>query len=125
VFTSILRQGRMAMVLVTASQVGFLDAFVDFNANGSCGDDGEKIFDSVPVAVGRYQCDAYNATPGGTVTFAHSTRTGSWPLPQCSSPNNGACAEAGNETSCRRVTCDASGSRNKLRHSDGLSLCNQ
>jgi hypothetical protein len=141
VFTSILRQGRMASVQVTASEAGYLDAFADFNANGSFAEDGEKIFDRVPVTagvhqleflipedaasaetfarfrissagglsfdgpaadgevedyritiglwavcapldLGEYRCDAYNATPGGMVTFGHSLQLGSWPLPE-------------------------------------------
>jgi hypothetical protein len=53
VFESILRQGQMATVRVTASQAGLLDAFLDFNADGDFADDGEKIFDSVPVSAGE------------------------------------------------------------------------
>ncbi|MCY2990593.1 MAG: dockerin type I domain-containing protein, partial [Planctomycetota bacterium] len=33
------------------------------------------------LAVGRYQCDVVNATPGGVVTFAYGTVAGATPLP--------------------------------------------
>lgn len=43
--------GRSAAVVVTASGTGRLDAWVDFNRNGTF-DAGEKIADSLPVAAG-------------------------------------------------------------------------
>jgi len=51
-FTSILRQGQTTTLDVEASIDGQLDAFVDFNANGSFADPGEKIFDDVSVVAG-------------------------------------------------------------------------
>ncbi len=140
-FTSVLRQGQMATVQVTASMPGLLDAFVDFHGNGTFAGPGDKIFDSVPLAAGvnqlqfpipadavsgptyarfrissagglsfdgpaadgevedyriviglwgdytqlaagRYLCRAYNATPGGVVTFVYGTQTGTMPVPE-------------------------------------------
>ena len=51
-FTSLLVQGSMASVTVTASMQGQLDAWVDFNADGDWNDAGEQIFAGVVLSVG-------------------------------------------------------------------------
>jgi Tol biopolymer transport system component len=68
-FTSVLRPGQTATVLVSASQAGGkLQAFLDFNADGDFSDPGEKIFDSVPLTAGDNElrfavpADAVSAT---------------------------------------------------------------
>jgi len=52
VFTSPLIPGFTAFIDVTASGPGTLDAWIDFNANGSWADPGEQIFLSVPLGPG-------------------------------------------------------------------------
>ena len=58
-----------ASVLVSASQVGRLDAWIDFNQNGDWDDAGEQIFNAVDVAAGlnllSFTVPA-GATPGAT-----------------------------------------------------------
>ncbi|MBL9127316.1 MAG: IgGFc-binding protein, partial [Verrucomicrobiales bacterium] len=51
-FQGTLVAGQSAKVVVTASQTGRLDAWVDFDGNRSWGDPGEQIFQSVVVAAG-------------------------------------------------------------------------
>ncbi|MCK5839169.1 MAG: exo-alpha-sialidase, partial [Bacteroidales bacterium] len=43
-FTSLLTPGSLASVFITASVSGFLNAWIDFNFNGSWADPGEQIF---------------------------------------------------------------------------------
>src|SRR3954465_10517689 len=45
--------GTQATASIVASAPGKLDAFIDFNGNGSFADAGEKIFNSVPVSAGN------------------------------------------------------------------------
>jgi hypothetical protein len=45
--------GVSASLQVTASQVGKLDAWIDFNRDGDWADEGEKILDSVDVIMGE------------------------------------------------------------------------
>jgi hypothetical protein len=47
-----LTAGRIALVRVTASAAGFLDAFVDFNRDGDWRDANEKIFDRRALVAG-------------------------------------------------------------------------
>ena len=51
-FMSPLLLGQMATVAVTASTNGFIDAWIDFNANGSWIESGEQILISRPVSAG-------------------------------------------------------------------------
>ncbi len=73
VFTSILVPGTMASVTVTASAVGgLLDAWIDFNNNGSWLDAGEQIFMNQPLAAGPNPL-VFPVPPGaalGPQTFA-------------------------------------------------------
>ena len=52
VFNSEIIPGSMASVTVTASVAGKLDAWIDFNDNGTWNDPGEEIFTDVPLAAG-------------------------------------------------------------------------
>lgn len=52
VFTGGIAPGASTPVSVTASAAGFLDAWVDFNADGDWEDPGERIFASEPLAAG-------------------------------------------------------------------------
>ncbi len=52
VFTSPLIPGLLATVDVTASAPGLLNAWLDFNTNGSWGDTDEQIFQDVPLVAG-------------------------------------------------------------------------
>lgn len=52
VFTSLLTPGMLATVDVTASMAGVLDAWVDFDADGSWLEPGDQIFLSQPLAAG-------------------------------------------------------------------------
>jgi uncharacterized repeat protein (TIGR01451 family)/CSLREA domain-containing protein len=52
VFTSTVLTGLTASVEVTASAVGLLNAWVDFNADGDWLDAGEQIFSDEPLAAG-------------------------------------------------------------------------
>jgi arylsulfatase A-like enzyme len=45
-------EGSTVTVTVTASQAGYLDAWIDYNGNGSWDDAGEKVFDSVHLSGG-------------------------------------------------------------------------
>jgi hypothetical protein len=51
-FTSVLRPGDPATVDVVVTGQGLLDAWIDFNKNGSWSDTGEQIFTSVAVVAG-------------------------------------------------------------------------
>lgn len=51
-FTSSLTAGNPVTVQVTASKSGFLNAWIDFNADGDWGDTGEQIFTDVQLAAG-------------------------------------------------------------------------
>ena len=51
-FTSPLIVGHSATVQVTASAPGKLDAWIDFNGNGSWADPGDQVFASFPLAAG-------------------------------------------------------------------------
>ncbi|MBW2272402.1 MAG: hypothetical protein JRG96_03965 [Deltaproteobacteria bacterium] len=57
VFASELLQGEVALVDVTASGATLLDAWIDFDANGSWEDAGEQIFTSEPLAAGVNSLD--------------------------------------------------------------------
>jgi len=52
VFTSLLIPGQLAIVNVTANAQGFLDAWVDFNGDGSWADAGDQIFAVRPLVIG-------------------------------------------------------------------------
>lgn len=52
VFTSTIDPGQAATVDVLASMPGFLDAWIDFDGNGSWSDPGEQVFLSQPVVAG-------------------------------------------------------------------------
>src|SRR5207247_3300072 len=52
VFTTPLLLGHHAIVAVTASTAGFIDAWIDFDANGSWSESGEQIFTSSAVTAG-------------------------------------------------------------------------
>ena len=52
VFTSRLMPGRAATVDVTASVAGFLNAWIDFNADGDWADPGEQVFTNQPLTGG-------------------------------------------------------------------------
>jgi len=51
-FLTPLSVGHTAQIEVTASSTGFLDAWIDFNADGDWTDTGEQIFSSEPLAAG-------------------------------------------------------------------------
>ncbi|MFO1502083.1 MAG: tandem-95 repeat protein [Verrucomicrobiota bacterium] len=51
-FVSALTAGKAAQIVVTASQPGRLDAWIDFNRNRSWADPGEQIFASAALAAG-------------------------------------------------------------------------
>jgi len=52
VFTSALTPGQQATITVTASQIGKLDAWLDFNSDGDWADAGEQIFASQSLSAG-------------------------------------------------------------------------
>jgi PKD repeat protein len=52
VFTTALIKGQSADVTVTASDTGYLDAWMDFNADGDWADAGEQIFTSESLSAG-------------------------------------------------------------------------
>ncbi|MBI4579424.1 MAG: hypothetical protein HY718_06955 [Planctomycetes bacterium] len=52
VFLTSIARGKTVKVDVTASAPGMLDAWMDFNRNGSWADAGEQIFASTPLAAG-------------------------------------------------------------------------
>ncbi|MBI4327315.1 MAG: HYR domain-containing protein [Chloroflexi bacterium] len=51
-FTSPLAPGQVATVEVIVSGAGRLDAWIDFNGNGSWSDEGDQIFTNAPVSLG-------------------------------------------------------------------------
>jgi hypothetical protein len=65
-FTSILRQDSTATIDVVAPEGGHLDAFVDFDGNGSFADPGEKIFDGVPLMPGTVPL-GFSIPPGAVL----------------------------------------------------------
>jgi hypothetical protein len=71
VFMTAMVPGQVATVRVTASGRGRLDAWIDFNANGSWADTGEKIFNSVLIDAGDTLLD-FTVPPNAAVqtTFA-------------------------------------------------------
>ncbi len=73
--------GQSVPIQITASTAGFIDAWVDFNADGDWADPGEQIFASTPVVAGvnnltiNVPADAV-ATPGTFARFRFSTAGG-------------------------------------------------
>ena len=68
-FTTPVKVGTMASVSVVASGPGKLDAWVDFNADGSWSQAGDQIFTSKPLATGANVISfavPATATPGAT-----------------------------------------------------------
>ncbi|TET40931.1 MAG: PKD domain-containing protein, partial [Dehalococcoidia bacterium] len=68
VFTALIK-GQSADVAVTASDAGYLDAWVDFNADGDWGDGGEQIFISESLSAGPNDLSfdvPFSATAGQT-----------------------------------------------------------
>lgn len=72
VFGGVLTAGAATPVTVTASQPGFLDAWVDFNDDGDWADPGEQVFASRPLSAGANALSI--SVPAGTLftpqTFA-------------------------------------------------------
>jgi hypothetical protein len=79
VFTTLLMPNCPALVKVTASVAGFIDAWIDYNADGSF----EQIFNSQPVSAGDNDLGFWvppGATPGITFSrFRFSTTGGLGP----------------------------------------------
>ncbi|MEM7352349.1 MAG: GEVED domain-containing protein [Acidobacteriota bacterium] len=71
-FTSPIDPGQMATLTITASGVGLLDAWIDFNLDGDWGEANEQIFTSEPLVAGAN--NLMFAVPAGAVpnvsTFA-------------------------------------------------------
>jgi uncharacterized repeat protein (TIGR01451 family) len=67
VFTTPLIQGATAGVDVTASAPGLLNAWIDFNDNGSWADAGEQIFNDVSLVAGSNSLN-FSVPAGATVT---------------------------------------------------------
>lgn len=81
VLGTLLIPGEVATVQVTASTVGFLSAWMDFNADGSWATPGEQIFTDVPLTPGVNSLSfslPLNAAQGAKVCarFRFSTATG-------------------------------------------------
>ena len=72
VFNNLLLPGGIANITVSASTPGLLDAWVDFNGNGSWGDPGEQIFTNTPLVAGANNLTFAVPTgiSAGTVTFS-------------------------------------------------------
>ncbi|MDY6835547.1 MAG: GEVED domain-containing protein [Chloroflexota bacterium] len=72
VFTSPLIPGQNATVTVTASVPGFLNAWVDFNADIDWSDQGEQIFNNTPLLAGPNNLQFFvpASTLVGQTTFA-------------------------------------------------------
>jgi hypothetical protein len=51
-FLSQIVSNHTAVIVVTASQAGYLDAWIDYNINDSWDDVGEKIYDAYPLTAG-------------------------------------------------------------------------
>jgi hypothetical protein len=79
-FTSPLMPGQGATVDVTASVPGLLNAWIDFNGNGSWGDIGEQVFNDVTLSAGLNNLTfsvPLTATVGTTYArFRFSTASG-------------------------------------------------
>jgi len=71
-FLTPLIPGQTAQIEVTASAEGLLNAWVDFNINGSWGDDNEHIFIDVPLAPGPNTLGFF--VPGSAVPRATYAR---------------------------------------------------
>jgi len=66
-----LTQGSPAALTVTATKAGYLNAWVDFNANGSWADPGEQVFTAFAVAAGANSLNFAIPTDAALgVTFA-------------------------------------------------------
>ncbi len=80
IFTSTLMPGQAATVDVTASVAGVLNAWMDFDANGSWADPGEQIFTDVALTAGINNLTfnvPLTAVAGTTYTrFRFSTQAG-------------------------------------------------
>ena len=70
-FTSSLTAGNPVTVQVTASKSGFLNAWIDFNADDDWGDPDEQIFEDVQLAAGLNEL-TFDVPQGATTgtTFA-------------------------------------------------------
>ena len=89
-FTSILVQGYTTYVVVNASVDGFLNAWVDFNINGSWADTLEQIFSDVSLVAGDNNLSfsvPAGAVPGPTFTRFRFDTTGG--LTYTGQANNG------------------------------------
>ena len=64
--------GTNASITVNASVAGFLNAWVDFNANGSFGDPGEQVFTNTALVPGNNPMSF--AVPGGALPGASFAR---------------------------------------------------
>ncbi|ABW67595.1 GEVED domain-containing protein [Desulfosudis oleivorans] len=76
---SVLTLGMQAPLIVTASAPGFIDAWIDFNADGDWADAGEQIFVSQPVVAGANILNVTpptNAVPGKTFARFRFSSTG-------------------------------------------------
>ncbi len=62
-FTSPIVPGQMATVDIVASVQGILNAWIDFDGNGSWGDPGEQIFMDFPLAAGVNIGLSFNVPP--------------------------------------------------------------
>ena len=71
-FTSMLIRGQTANVQITSSSAGFVDAWIDFNADGDWADPGEQIFTGQAVVAGpndlglTVPADAFIGVPTST-----------------------------------------------------------
>ncbi len=71
VFLDALKPGTLVQVQVTVSTSGRLDAWVDFNANGSWADEGERIFSGEPVSGGANTLK-FDVPPGAKQTETYA-----------------------------------------------------
>ena len=69
-FTSSLVPGELVSLVVTSSGTGLLDAWVDFNDNGSWSDAGEQVFASLALVAGP---NALEFAVPGDATYTNST----------------------------------------------------
>ena len=80
VFTSSLIQGQTVTVDVVASVSGILNAWMDFDANGSWADSGEQIFVDIPLSPGvnnlLFSIPASASTGSTFARFRFSTQSG-------------------------------------------------
>ena len=72
VFTSVLTPGLMASVDVTAAVPGLLDAWIDFNGDGSWAQPGDRIFASLPLlpSVNTLAFFVHGSASANITTFA-------------------------------------------------------